>query len=347
MSALQPILSTLVAGATLDEARAEEAFEIVLSGRADDGQIGALLTALAARTPTVDELVGAARVLRRHAVSVRRPDSGRFSGATLLDTCGTGGAPKLFNISTIGAIIIAAAGGGRVMVCKHGNFSRTGRGSAELLRELGVKIDAPPGAQAWSLREIGLCFSLAPAHHPSARQAAAVRRSLGFPTIFNLLGPLANPGGAERQVMGTWSHDHARLLANALARLGTRRSLVFSSRDGLDELTTTATNIAHEVGPGGITPVKIDAPTLALPGATIDDLRVASLEEAVRTARAVLDGRSGPCRDVCLLNAAAGLWIADVAGSLSEGVLLAAAAVDSGDARATLSRMAELSHNPG
>lgn len=347
MSALQPILSLLVAGAPLDEARAAEAFEIVLSGRADDGQIGALLAMLAARTPTVDELVGAARVLRRHAVPVRRPSSGRFARATLLDTCGTGGAPKLFNISTIGAVIIAAAGDGRVMVCKHGNFSRTGRGSAELLRELGVRIDAPPEVQAASLQEIGLCFSLAPAHHPSARQAASVRRSLGIPTIFNLLGPLANPAGAERQVMGTWSHGHARLLAAALARLGTRRSLVFSSDDGLDELTTTAANVAHEVRSGRLWPAEIEVRSLGLPPASIEALRVGSLEEAVRTAREVLDGRPGPCRDVCLLNAAAGLWIADVAGSLAEGLALAGAAVDSGAARATLARLAELSRQSG
>lgn len=347
MSALQPILAHLLTGRPLDEARAQEAFEIILGGKADEGQIGAMLALMATRLLSVDELVGAARVLRRHAVPVRRPDHGRFANAVLLDTCGTGGAPKLFNISTIGAIIIAAAGDGRVMVCKHGNVSRTGRGSAELLRELGVKIDASPEVQTHCLTEIGLCFSLASAHHPAARHAAAVRRRLGFPTIFNLLGPLANPAGAERQVTGTWSHDNARLIAQALTRLGTERALVFSGYDGLDELTTTAPSLVHDVAESAIASFDLDAASLSLPSATIADLQVGSLENAVGTARAVLEGQAGPCRDVCLLNAAAGLWIADAAQSLAEGLSLAAAAVDSGRARMTLERLVELSRQPG
>lgn len=344
MIELQPTLLALQSGRPLTEMEAEEAFAIILAGRATDAQIGALLAMVAARGVTVDELVGATRSIRRHATPVPRPASGPFAGARLLDTCGTGGAPKLFNISTIGAIIIAAAGGGRIAVCKHGNVSRTGRGSAELMQALGVRVDADSQTQLRCLESVGICFSLAPAHHPAVRHASAARKSLGFPTMFNLLGPLANPAGAEHQVMGTWTRDNAALLAAALHRLGCRRAIVFSSRDGLDELTTTDINFVHEVGPAGVRAFELDGAVLGLARPSLDDLRVDSLERAVALARAILAGRPGPCRDVALLNAAAGLWIGTGEKSIEEWFPVAADAVDSGRAARTLDGLVRLSN---
>jgi anthranilate phosphoribosyltransferase len=214
------------------------------------------------------------------------------------------------------------------------------------MQALGVKIDAAPAVQTRCLAEIGVCFSLASAHHPAAKHAAAVRRSLGFPTIFNLLGPLANPAGAERQVMGTWTHDNARLLAHALARLGTERALVFCSRDGLDELTTTDVNVVNEVNGDSVRPFELDSLATGLARSTVGALQVGSLDDATKLTVDVLAGTPGPCRDVSLLNAAAGLWVGGAAGSIDEGLTLAAASIDSGAARETLDRLLRLSNEP-
>lgn len=346
MTDLQPILRLLIEGRTLTEAQAERAFEILLSGAATDAQIGALLAVIAARPagPTVDELVGAARVMRRCATPVPRPTTGPFAGAVTIDTCGTGGAPKLFNISTIAAIIVAAASDGRAMVCKHGNVSRTGRGSAELMRELGVKVDAAPHVQQRCLGEVGVCFSLAPAHHPAARHAAAARKSLGFITLFNTIGPLANPAAADRQLIGTWSHANARLMAQALARLGCKHALVCSSRDGLDELTTTDINLVHEVRDGSIHDREIDARDFGLPRRAIPQLQAADLPHAVRIARDVLAGQPSPYLEVSLFNAAAALWVAGAATDLAHGIDRAREAVHSGQAMNTLDRLVALSN---
>lgn len=346
MTDLQPMLRELIEGRTLSETDAQRAFEILLSGAATDAQIGALLALIAARPtgPTVDELVGAARTMRRHATPVPRPLTGPFSGAVTIDTCGTGGAPKLFNISTLGAIMVAAASRGRVMVCKHGNVSRTGRGSAELMRELGVKVDATPDVQQRCLGEVGVCFSLAPAHHPAARHAAAARKSLGFITLFNTIGPLANPAGADRQLIGTWSHDNARLMAQALARLGCERALVCSSRDGLDELTTTDINTVHEVRGAQVETREINASELGFTRSSIPQLQAADLAHAVQIARDVLAGLAGPYLDVSLLNAGAALWIAGATPDLATGIGEARDAVQSGRARRTLDQLVATSH---
>ena len=245
---------------------------------------------------------------------------------------------------TVAAIIVAAASGGRVMVCKHGNVSRTGRGSAELMRELGVRIDAPPHVQQRCLGEIGVCFSLAPAHHPAARHAAAARKSLGFITLFNTIGPLANPAAADRQLIGTWSHTNARLMAQALARLGCEHALVCSSRDGLDELTTTDINMVHEVRAGSVHDREIDARDLGLPRRTIPELQAADLPDAVRIARDVLAGQPSAYLDISLFNAGAALWVAGAAADLAAGMARAREAVHSGRARATLDRLGALSN---
>lgn len=368
MTDLKPILELLARGEPLTESAAAGAFEIILGGRSDDAQIGAFLGAIAARGgPTVDELVGAARILRRQATCIPRLTAGPFAGARILDTCGTGGAPKLFNISTIAAIIIAAAGHAlprqlshqRIALAKHGNTSRTGRGSAELMQGLGVNIHASPQAQARCLSDLGICFCLAPAHHPAARHAAQARKSLGFPTIFNLLGPLASPmaamdhtgaGGSDHQLIGTWSHRNARLLAESLARLSpptppstpnqTRdHAWTYCSRDGFDELVLSDTIVINRIRPGHAQPVttfELDARDLGLPRTPAEAVQTRTLDESIRAARGVISGERGPFRDYTLLSAAAGLHIGGRAASLADGLAIAAESIDSGHAARTL-----------
>lgn len=284
------------------------------------------------RPPLVSELIAGARVLRGHLTPVP-PAS---TGATLIDTCGTGGADKTFNISTAAAIVIAAAAPGRVAVAKHGGRSRTGRGSAEVLSRLGVNIDAPPDVQARCLSELGVCFCFSVNHHPAMRHAAAARKMLGFPTIFNLLGPLANPAGVRRQVIGTYSMEAAAALAGAAAALGADHVMVVSSRDGMDELTTTSINEVHEVRGSVVTAGCIDAGTLGIPVADKADLVALDLDGAVAMLMSVLSAGAGPARDIVVLNSAAGLVVGGAVDDFSSGIGLARAAIDSGAAMGTL-----------
>jgi anthranilate phosphoribosyltransferase len=337
------LLARLGAGGSLSEPETQTLFNAVLAGHLDQPQIEAMLLAIAKRGPTVDELVGAARALRSHATPVQITSRGR----PILDTCGTGGAPKLFNISTISAIVTAAAAKGRVLVAKHGNRSRTGRGSAELLEALGVNISASPEVQARCLNEIGLCFSFAPGHHPAARHAAAARKALGIPTIFNLLGPLANPAGATCQVIGTYSLENARKLALASTRLGVQRAMVITSADGRDELTTTALNWIIEVPARSEEPRELAAESFGLATGTAENLTADSLPASVALARAILDRSpdASPARDVVLLNVAAALIVSGISDTWMDGLKRAEQAVASGAAAATLSRWIALSHS--
>lgn len=335
MPIAQDILKQLLSGQPMTERQAKEAFEQVLSGAWNDAQIGAMLALIAARRggPTVDELVGGTKVMRTHVTPVALPAGvpGR-----LIDTCGTGGAPKAFNVSTIAAIVAVAAAPGRVVIAKHGSTSRTGRGSAELMQALGVNVAATPDAQARCLQKLGLCFSFAIHHHPAMKHAAPARKALGFPTIFNLLGPLTNPAGAPRQLMGTYCQDLALKVAHTLARLGVEKALVVTSHDGLDELTTTDTNIVHTIERGAVSTHILDATTLGLKRCAFEDIVVGTLDDAVRVAREVLAGKPGPSRDMVLLNVAGALVAADAAADFRDGIALAAAAIDSGAAATVL-----------
>lgn len=337
---INDIFRQLLDGEVLSEAGAEAFFTSLLSGERTEAEIAAALSAIAARGPGVDELVGAARAMRAQSTKVALPPT----DLPILDTCGTGGAPKLFNVSTIGAIITAAAARGRAIVAKHGNRSRTGRGSAELLESLGVNIHASPAVQSVCVREIGLCFAYAPDHHPAAKHASNVRKKLGFPTIFNLLGPLVNPAGATCQLVGTYSIANAEKLADSLARLGATRALVVTSHDGLDELSTTAPNIVFEVMRGQVSRSELDAETFGLGRASIAQLQVHSLDAAAALARSVLANTSGPALDMALLNAAASLHVSGVRGSIADALPLAQEAVGSGRAAETLRRLVELSN---
>jgi len=291
------------------------------------------------------------------------PDDPRVA---VIDTCGTGGAPKTFNISTAAAIVAAAAsphhdgvgdggksgdggdggdGDVRVLVAKHGNRSRTGRGSAEVLAQLGVNIDAPPEVQGTCLQEAGVCFCFAIRHHPAAKHAAGVRKSLGFPTMFNLLGPMTNPANAPRQVMGIYDKAFVEKVAGVLARLGSVHAMVVHGDDGLDEITLTGSTTVGVVENGSVRMERIDPTTLGLELCDLDDLRETDLAGCAGAVRGVLDGSiTGPKRDVVLLNAAAGLVVAGAAGGLSEGLTRAAAAIDSSKAIRTLDTLARVSN---
>jgi len=338
---LTPALHHLLRGGTLDAEQATTTFEVIMAGRAHHGEIGALLALLSTRVPTADEILGAARVMRRHADPVKsRRDPGR-----IVDTAGTGGAPKTFNVSTAAALIAAGAGNGAIAVAKHGNRSRTGRGSAEVLRGLGVNVDADRAAQARCLDEAGICFCFAVHHRPAARHAMPVRQALGFPTIFNLLGPLTNPAGAQRQLMGVYDRRFLEPIAGALATLGALRAMVVHSDDGLDEISVSApTRVLHVVD-GRIEQETISPEAVGLPAAPIDSVVARDLDHAVAMVRGVLDGtETGPPRDMALLNAAATLLVAGAVESLQDGLARSAGAIDAGLGQQTLEKLVKLSN---
>lgn len=343
-------MTRLLAGERLTEGQAQVLFEDLFAGRLDDAQIGAFLALIQSRGPSVDELVGAARTMRRHATPVPFAPADH-ARAALLDTCGTGGAHKTFNISTVVAIVTAAAtppdAPRRIYVAKHGNRSRTGRGSAEVLQRLGVNVDAPPDVQAACLHEAGVCFCFAIHHHPAARHAASARRSLGVPTMFNLLGPLTNPASATRQLLGVFDRRYVEPMAEALSRLGAERAMVVHSDDGMDEVSIGApTTIAH-VEAGSVRVERFDPRSLGFAPAQIEELEASTLDIAADMARDVLRGEPGPRREIVVLNTAAALCVGGVATDISAGLAMARGAIDSGAAMRTLERLIRASNGRG
>ena len=345
---MQPhaVLAELLAGRTLSEQQSESVFEAILTGQLDEPQIAGLLALIQSRGATVQELVGAARVMRRHVTPVRCDDP----AAVVIDTCGTGGAPKTFNISTAVAIVVAAASphrtgpGPRVVVAKHGNRSRTGRGSAEVLAKLGVCVDAPPDVQSRCLGEAGVCFCFAIHHHPAAKFASGARKSLGFPTIFNLLGPLTNPAGASRQLIGIYDRTLVAKLAHALSRLGSARAMVVHGSDGMDELTTTGPSLIGHVEGLAVRLDELDPRTFGISISRAEDLMAPDLEAAAAMLRGTLGGATGPARDIVLLNAGAALMVAGAVNDIAAGTQAAAVAIDSGLAARTLDDLIRVSN---
>jgi len=340
---VKDLLHQLLAGHPLSAAQAQEAFAHIMSGQAEPCQTAALLTLLAAREPTTDELVGAATVMRQHVVPIAVPAN---LHDRLLDTCGTGGVgSRLFNVSTAAAIVAAACG---VPVAKHGNRSFTSRsGSAEVLRVLGVNIEATPDQAARCLAQAGICFAFAPLHHPAMRHVAPIRAALGFATIFNIIGPLTNPAGAQRQLIGVRTPELGDKLLQVLIRLGARRAMLVTGYDAgagpLCELSISGpTHIAQFDGQT-IHHYTLQLDDLKLSRAPISALEISSPEESAAVIRQVLAGQPGPARDIVLLNTAAALWTAGQAPTLAAGLTTAAQAVDSGAAARTLARLAAFS----
>ncbi|MFG0326503.1 MAG: anthranilate phosphoribosyltransferase [Phycisphaerales bacterium JB037] len=334
-------LARLLAKGTLSEEESRAVFSALLDGRLEPAQIGALLALIQSRGVTVDELTGAARVMREKVTPI---PAGPDDGVPILDTCGTGGAPKTFNVSTAAAIVAAAAGAGGVRVAKHGNRSRTGRGSAEVLAALGVDVDASPEIQARCLREVGVCFCFAIRHHPAARHAAPARMALKFPTVFNVLGPLTNPAGATRQLLGIYDRSLVEPVAGVLATLGAERAWVVHSEDGLDEIAISAPTFVAEVSGGSVSTRTIDAREHGIERASLADLQADSVEHAADIIRAIFAGEPGPKRDFVLINAAAALLISGCVDSLGAGLNAAREAIDSGHAGRTLEALARVSH---
>lgn len=335
---IQDALKKVVEGRDLTEAEAMAVMTQVIAGDASPALVGALLTALRMKGETAEEVTGFARVMREKAVRIRprRED--------LVDTCGTGGGGlTTFNISTTAAFVVAGAG---VPVAKHGNRGMTSPcGSADVLEALGVCITCPPERVAACVDEAGIGFMFAQAHHPALKHVAPVRRELGFRTILNLVAPLTNPAGATAQVIGVFDPSLTELLASALRNLGSRRAFVVHGLDGLDELSTLGRTRITELRDGAIRTYELAPVEVGLPVANAADLDHAGSPEAnAGVVREVLGGRTGPRRDIVLLNAAAALVAGGSAASLGEGVEQAARAIDSGAAAHRLDRMREISH---
>jgi len=325
---LLPYLHRAARREDLDRTAAQEAMEVILSGHASTAQIAAFLVALHMKGETVEELIGFARAMRARASQVPAD----LSAGPLLDTCGTGGdARGTFNISTIAAFVVAAAG---VRVAKHGNRSISSRcGSADVLERLGVRVAVEPDQAARAIREVGIAFLFAPAFHPATRHAHAARLELKMRTIFNLLGPLTNPAGATAQLAGAPSEGAARLIAEALAALGLERGFVVHGSDGLDEITITGPTLAYEIADGQVTRRTFTPQDFGVEPAPIEALQGGDPDENCEIARAVLAGVCGPKRDVVLVNAAAALVVAGRADNFADGMAVAAEAIDSGAAR--------------
>ena len=323
-------LATVVEGGTLTMAEAHGAMGSIMDGEATESQLAALLVALRMRGETVDELAGFAVAMRERVLRVAAP-------AGAIDVVGTGGDHSgTFNISTTTALVVAGSG---IPVAKHGNRAITSRsGSADVLDALGIRIDHDAGSASEALATDGFAFLFAPGFHPAMRHAGPTRREIGIRTAFNLIGPLTNPAGVDRLVVGVGDPAAAPRLAAVLHRLGTERAFVIHGA-GIDELPLDGSGVVHEVGPSGVTVRTIDPAALGLASAPTSDLAGGTPEENAALVEGVLAGIPGPRRDVVLLNAAAAFVVAGSAPSFEEGITQAANAIDSGAATALLERL--------
>ena len=331
------VIRQLAAGEDLSLEASRDAVRQIMDGEATPAQIGAFLTALSVKGPTPDEIAGAAMVMREKATRVDVGD------LPVVDTCGTGGTGKKpFNISTCAALV--AAGGG-AYVAKHGNRGATSQcGSSDVLETLGVNIEASPAAVARCIREAHMGFLYARTLHGAMKHAAPVRKEIGIRTIFNVLGPLTNPAGARRQVMGVYAMDLVRPIAEVMVRLQVEHALVVHSHDGLDEIVLSAPTHVAEVRGGAITEYDVSPETLGLPAGRIEPIEADTVEAYAGAVRSVLEGASGPRRDAVLAGAAAALYVAGVAADWCDGLTRAAEAIDSGAAAGVLEDLVRLSH---
>ena len=330
------LIEKLVRHEDLTAEEASAAMQQVMDGNAPPAALAGLLAALAMKGERPAEIVGFARTMRANAVKLSSPPGEVF------DTCGTGGDRSgTFNISSAAALVVAACG---VKVAKHGNRSVSSRcGSADVFEQLGVNVAAAPAVVERTLRDAGIAFFFAPTFHPSMKHAAPTRRELGIRTAFNLLGPLTNPAGASRQIVGVPRSELTELLARALLLLGSTRAWVVHGADGIDEISTTGYTKVSECRDGAVHTFYVHPADFGFAKAAPDDLKGGDAAANAEIVRGVLDGRPGAPRDVVLLNAGAALFVAGRAESVPAGVTLAAAAVDSGSAHATLDRMVQSS----
>jgi anthranilate phosphoribosyltransferase len=326
---IRETLRKAAAGEPLSAGEAERALEEIMEGTVDSAVTAALLTALRVRGESVEEIVGFARAMRRFAERVEAP-------AGVVDTCGTGGDAKgTINISTAAAFVARGAG---VVIAKHGNRAATSQsGSADVLEALGAEIGLGPEEVGRCIEEVGIGFMFARTHHPAMRHVAPVRAELPFRTVFNLLGPLTNPAGARRQLIGVFHRDYVHPVAEALRELGAEKALVVHGADGLDEVTVTGPTLVAEVSNGSVTEYELSPEQFGLRRHTPDGLLGGDAHLNARVLRDVLSGEErGAARDVILLNAGAGIYVSEIAKTIEEGVRLAEESISSGAAEGAL-----------
>ncbi len=346
---MKPTLQQLVLGQSLTAEQAYAVFDLIMTGESTPAQTAALLSMIQQRGPSVDEIVGAARVMRERATRVTVPD-----GLTAIDLVGTGGDhAQTFNISTAASLVAAAAARPHdVAVAKHGNKAVTSNsGSSQVLKTLGVKLIVKPETLTQCLDEAGICFCFAPAHHPAMKHAAPVRADLGFRTIFNILGPLTNPAGAKRQVIGVFAPSLTMTLANVLKKLGCEHAMVVHGQlpgntgnihGVLDELSTCGPSQISHVKGEQIKTYEVDPTTLGLPLSHPKALHADGPDQSADIIRKLLGGAHGPARDIVCLNAAAALVVADIAEDLVDGLERTADVIDSGEAKQVLDKLVAL-----
>ncbi len=333
---IKGLIGQVASGATLSRETAYEAFDRMMSGEVTPSQIGALLMGLRMRGETVDEITGAVTAMRAKMLTVDAPDDA-------VDVVGTGGdASGSYNISTCAAFIVAGAG---TAVAKHGNRALSSKsGAADVLTALGVRIDVPPETISACIRDAGIGFMFAPSHHPAMKHVGPTRVELGTRTIFNLLGPLSNPAGVKRQMVGVFSRQWVEPIAHVLKNLGSVRAWVVHGSDGLDEITTSGPTAVAALRDGAVTTFEIAPEDVGLARVKPDALKGGDAGHNAEALKAVLQGVKGPYRDIAVLNAAAALVVAGKAETLADGVKLGAHAIDSGEAEGALQRLIAVSN---
>ena len=334
---IREAIEKVVKRINLTEAQTREAFEEIMSGRATPAQIGAFITALRMKGETVDEITGAARVMRERSLKISAANE------TVVDTCGTGGSgANTFNISTTAAFAVSGCG---LKVAKHGNRAASSQcGSADVLEALGVKLDVGPDLVQRCILEIGIGFMFAPLFHEAMKHASQPRREVGIRTIFNILGPLSNPAGATSQVLGVYEAKLTETMARVLKNLGSERAFVVYGMDTLDEVTITGKTRISELNKGRIRTYYVTPDKFGIRRATLDDIRGGNAKDNVQIVLSVLKGERGPRRDIVLLNAAFTLVAGFKAKTVKEGVKIAAESIDSGRALQNLYKLIELTN---
>jgi len=335
---IKEALSKIVSGSDLTLTEAREVMREIMKGEATQAQIGAFLTALRMKGETADEIAGCALAMRESAIAVKPKRN------QLVDTCGTGGDGKgTFNISTTVAFVAAGAG---LAVAKHGNRSVSSHcGSADLLQTLGVNLELSPEQVARCIDEVGIGFLFAPKLHPAMKYALGPRQEIGLRTIFNILGPLSNPAGAKRQLLGVYNSNLTELMAEVLRALGAEHAFVVHGADGLDELSVTGQNKISRLYDGYIETYYLNPQDLGLPRGRLSDLAGGSIEDNVTITKGLLKGERGPKRDIVLLNTAAVLIVGGGAKDFGEGLKLAAESIDSANALRKLEQLVEFSRS--
>ena len=343
---LKQVIQKVVDRSNLSEEEMEAAMEVIMSGQATPAQIGAFITALRLKGETIEEITGAARVMRRKATRIRVDnasinidrDKANLDLETIVDTCGTGGdGTNTFNVSTTAAFVVAGCG---LRVAKHGNRSVSSLcGSADVIESLGVNLDIPPAVVEKCLNQVGIGFLYAPALHGAMKYAIGPRREIGIRTIFNILGPLTNPAGANVQVLGVYEKELTPVLAEVLNKLGTRSAFVVYGEGSLDEISISGKTQVSELKNGQVTTYTIEPEDFGLPRAHLNDIRGGDVQENAGIVLSVLQGEPGPRRDMVLLNAAAALVAAGRAADFPDGITQAAEAIDAGRALEKLEEM--------